>query len=150
MFRSIRRITSIASVAAVATLAACADSSPTGLTNDAAFASGSGTTSSSTATKIEIALTRPADGVYRNAKGKAKYATSANERELQIEVENVPAGTMLTFTVGGSAAGTATADAFGKARLNLNTKLGQTVPMVSTGTTVRVSSPAGVVVTGSF
>lgn len=143
----IRTIRFVAATLAAVALAACSESSPTGVMADAALASGS---SSASATRIEIALTRPADAVYRNAKGKAKYATKTGERELQVEVENVPAGTVLTIAVGGTSAGSATADAFGKARLNLNTTLGQTVPMVSAGTTVTVTSAAGPVVSGSF
>lgn len=148
MFRSIRLI---AAIAAAATLAACSESSPTGVADDAAFAKGSGsTTTSSTASRIEIVLIRPANAVYRSAKGKAKFASKASERELQVEVENVPVGTDLTIALGGTVIGTAKADAFGKARLNLNSTLGQTVPMSVTGQSVTVTSAAGAVVSGSF
>lgn len=143
----------LAAVFAVATLAACSDNSPVGVVasiDSAAQAKGSngGGTAAVTTT---ITLSAPANAAFRSAKGKAKFATKANERELQIEVENVPAGTTLNFSLGGVSLGSAQADAFGKARINRNSKLGDTVPMSVAGMAVSVTTAAGaVVVTGSF
>lgn len=139
---------------AVAALAACSESTPTSVATDAALArgSGNGTASGGSAAatgRVEIVLTRPANAVYRSAKGKAKFTAKAGERELQVEVENVPVGTVLTILVGTSSY-SATADALGKARLNMNSALGQSVPMAVTGAAVTVTSAAGTVVSGGF
>lgn len=138
---------------AVASLAACSDSSPVGVsatTDSAVQAKGSNGGGVSAATTT-IVLSAPANAVFRSAKGKAKFAATANERELQIEVENVPAGTILNVAVGGTSVGSMQADAFGKARLNRNSKLGDTVPMSVAGIAVSVTTATGaVVVSGSF
>jgi hypothetical protein len=147
----------LAAVAAVSLITACSDSSPVGLetSSDATLAKGSGSTvgstTKSTASKVEIILSRPANAVFASAKGKAKFASKPSERELQIEVENIPAGTAVVFMLDGAAIGTATANTLREARLNLNSTLGQTVPMSVTGKSVTVMTAAGgAIVAGSF
>ena len=145
----------LAAVAAATLLAACSETSPVGVdaSVDAALASGSGSgaTSTSTATKTEISLSRPANAVFASAKGKAKFATKTGERELQIEVENIPAGTAVVFLFDGATIGTGTATTLGAARLNLNSKLGQMVPMSVTGKSIAVMTAAGgAIVAGNF
>lgn len=90
---------------------------------------------------------------YPNAKGKAVSKVSAEEKEFQVEIENVKAlaGKRLTVYVGGAPAGSMLVNAFGTARLNRNTNNGQTVPSVSSGTTVQVKTAAGkLVASGKF
>ena len=155
MQRSAFRVISV--VATMVALTACSESSPTGVANDAAAlargssgGSSAGATSS-TRTRVEIALTRPANAVFATAKGKAKFSAKTGERELQIEAENIPAGTAVVFSVGGVAVGTGTANALREVRLNLNSTLGQTVPMSMTGQAVTVTTAAGgMIVAGSF
>lgn len=143
-----RTIRTLAAFAAAATLAACSESGPTAIVSEPAFASGS-SGGGSKKSITEIALTRPANAAYRSAKGKAKFAIKAGERELQVEVENIPAGTVLSIMVGSSSY-SATANALGKARLNVNSTRGQSVPMSVAGAAVTVTSAAGAVVSGSF
>lgn len=148
MFRAITVSVSLA------VLAACSENSPVAPSGtDAAFASGSGSTSksTSTSTKQEILLTVSASSPFQSADGKAKYAAKSGERELQVEIEDIPAGTAVTFAYNGVVFGTATASALGEARVNVNTKLKQTVPMVTAGGKVTVSTAAGVeIASGSF
>jgi predicted PilT family ATPase len=150
MKNSLRILTA---VFAVATLAACSDNSPVGVIaniDSAAQAKGSNG-GGVAATTTTITLSAPANAAFRSAKGKAKFSVSANEREIQVEVENVPAGTVLNFSVGGVSLGSATADAFGKARINRNSKLGDAVPMSVAGLAVSVTTAGGAtVVTGAF
>ncbi|MCC6245889.1 MAG: hypothetical protein IT353_23860 [Gemmatimonadaceae bacterium] len=155
MQRSFLRVISV--VATMTALTACSESSPTGVADDAAAlargSSGGGATASGTATRsrVEITLTRPANAVFATAKGKAKFSSKTGERELQIEAENIPAGTAVVFTVGGVAVGTGTANALREVRLNLNSTLGQTVPMSVAGQAVTVTTAAGgMIVAGSF
>lgn len=144
----------IAVLLPVSLLAACSDGTPVGLSDNApAFGrdASAGSTASATRTRVEIALTPPAGALYANAKGKARFSSKTGERELQIEAENIPAGTAVVFRVGGTVVGTATANALREVRLNLNSALGQTVPPSVTGQAVTVTTAAGgMIVSGSF
>lgn len=117
--------------------------------NGASGASGA-SSSSSNRVRLEIALKGVAP--YANAKGKAKWSSKSSERELQIEIENVAAGTSVNFYVGGAQVGTTqVANALREASINLNTTLGQSVPTSVTGQTVEVKTAAGVLVaSGKF
>lgn len=102
---------------------------------------------SSNETRLEANLS----GVdYPDADGRARYRDRGGEQELQIEVEDGPANTPITFFVGDVAVGSGTTDEFGSARLNLNSDDGDTVPMVEAGTKVSVTAGGGVVVSGVF
>ena len=148
----------VVATASLFVLAACSENSPVAPgTDDAAFAKGSSggsssaTSTNSTRTRVEIALRAPAGAPFTSAKGKAKYAAKSSERELQIEAENIPAGTVVTFMYNGAAIGTGTSSALREVRLNLNSTLGQTVPMVAVGGLISVVTSAGaVIVSGSF
>ncbi len=151
------RFNSIAPIAFLATLslAACADSplSPLGEQAASAAAKGSATTSSTARIRIFAALTVSADSPYRAAKGKAKWdSRDANsKREFEVEVENLPAGTVVEFFVNGTRIGNGTANTFGEASLELSTQLGHTVPTSVSGATVEARTAAGVViVAGAF
>lgn len=141
---------------AAAALSACSDAAPTGAVVDSAsFARGSSrggdNAPSATRQRVEIALTAPSASVLPRANGKAKFSSKPGERELQIEVEDLPVGTAVVFRVGGTQVGTATATALGEARLSLNSTLGQSVPMSVAGQAVTVSTATGgLIVTGSF
>ena len=99
-----------------------------------------------------IALRPPTtDGAFSRANGEAKFENEGGERELEIEVEDVPPGTALVFYVGDVEVARATADSFGNARINLNSDRGGIVPASVAGKTVMVRTPDGVVVvSGSF
>ncbi len=148
MTRSMLRAITVA--ASLVALTACTENSPLEPSVSASLASGS-SSNTSTSSRIEIVLTRDAMSPFAAATGKAKYAAKSGERELQVEVEDIPAGTMITFAYNGVPFGTAAASALGQARVNVNTKLRQTVPMVTAGGIVTASTAAGaVIVRGAF
>ena len=98
-----------------------------------------------------IAL-RPA-AAFPAAKGAAKFKATAEERELQVEVEHIRrlAGMRVTFVVAGKTLGTARVNRFGAAEIERNSQRGQFVPAVQAGTAVKVKTAAGtLIVRGSF
>jgi len=87
------------------------------------------------------------------AKGSAKFKATAEERELQVEVEHVRrlAGKRVVFIVSGKKIATKKVNRFGAAEINRNSERGQFVPAVRAGTSVRVKTAVGVlIVKGSF
>ena len=98
-------------------------------------------------TQLSPPATNPA---YPGASGSAVHRTVGNQRELEVEVEDVPAGTVLTFFYNDTELGTAVADAQGRARIALNTNDGATVPFRVIGATISVQSEGIVVVSGTF
>jgi hypothetical protein len=87
------------------------------------------------------------------AKGSAKFKATAEERELQVEVEHIRrlAGKRVVFVVGGKKLGAAKVSRFGAAEIDRNSQRGQFVPGVQAGTTVKVKTTAGaLIVRGSF
>ncbi len=87
------------------------------------------------------------------AKGSAKFKATAEERELQVEVEHIRrlAGKRVVFIVGGKKIATKKVNPFGAAEINRNSQRGQFVPAVDAGTSVRVKTAAGaLIVKGSF
>ena len=109
-------------------------------------------TTETTVTAPFIVLRAPATNpVFARANGEAKFENEGGERELEIEVEDVPAGTALVFYLGDTELARATADSFGNARINLNSDRGAVVPASVAGKTVSVETPAGeIVVSGTF
>jgi hypothetical protein len=94
-----------------------------------------------------------ATSTFPAAKGSAKFKSTAEERELQVEVEHIRrlAGKRVTFVVAGKKLGTARVNRFGAAQIERNSRNGQLVPAVHGGTTVKVKTAAGaVIVRGSF
>ena len=90
---------------------------------------------------------------FPSAKGTAKYRDRSGEREFQVEVQvsRRLAGSVFTVTVDGVTAGQMTINAFGAGRLSLNSKLGQTVPVVVPGSLVGVTTAVGaIVLAGQF
>jgi hypothetical protein len=84
------------------------------------------------------------------AKGSAKFKATAEERQLEVEVEHVRrlAGKRVTFFVAGSKVGTAKVGALGAAQIE---RRNSAVPAVRAGTAVSVKTAGGVlIVRGSF
>ena len=104
--------------------------------------------------RLIATLTAPVGGTFRHAKGSAHWDTrnTNSKRELEIEVEDVTAGTQVDFFVNNVKVGaTTTVDALGHASINLSTELGQTVPTAAAGLAAEVRTVAGaVIVTGLF
>ena len=87
------------------------------------------------------------------AKGSAKFKATAEERELQVEVEHIRrlAGKRVVFVVGGKKVASAKVNRFGAAEVNRNSERGQFVPAVRAGTSVKVKTAGGaLLVRGSF
>jgi len=100
-------------------------------------------------TRIVLKSAKP----FPAAKGAAKFKATAEERELQVEVEHVRrlAGKRVVFIVGGKKIATKKVNRFGAAEINRNSERGEFVPAVRAGTSVRVKTVAGVlIVKGSF
>ena len=102
-------------------------------------------------TIMEIILTGAPS--FTSAKGKAKFTVKGGQRELEIEVENLNriAGQSVGFFVGGASVGTGIVSALGQADLELNTRLGHTVPASVAGLAVAVRTADGTLIaSGSF
>ena len=109
-------------LAALTSLAACGETSPVGPSSTAASFSKNGASSSSkggnvTETKLEVHL--KADAAFPVVSADAKFESKGTERQLEIEVEHLAPGTVVTFRLGGVVIGTATANSFGDAELSL-------------------------------
>ena len=119
---------------ALAALASGCDFSPTAPTSTAS-------------TVLRPPTTDPA---FPAASGNANYRRSGDQRELHVEVEDVPEGTELDFLYNGTSFASATVNAEGRARIDLDTDDGDTVPAVVIGVTISVESGGVVVVSGRF
>lgn len=159
--RSIRA--AIALVASAVAFTACASdaTAPTAaaanaLSLDHSSSAGTNATSAQSASRIRLIanLTPIAGGGFGRASGKAKWDSRNNNavRELEMEVEDVRAGTQVQFFVNGVRYGaTVTVDALGNARIALSTQLGDTVPMAAAGLKAEVRTTGGsVIVRGVF
>ena len=137
---TIRTALRFAAAIAVTTLAACADNSVTGADQQVVSAKAA-------STRVQISLTAPAGAPFRTAKGKAKW--DSRNPELEIEAENIPAGTGVVFMLGGVQVGTGTASALRAVSLNLR---GAAATASVTGKSVSVNraSDGAVIVRGSF
>jgi hypothetical protein len=90
---------------------------------------------------------------FAGAKGEAKFRDRGGEREFQVEAEMSPrfAGAVFTVWVDSQAVGGMVINAFGQGRLSLNSKRGQTVPPIHSGSVVKVKTATGdVVLSGQF
>jgi hypothetical protein len=90
---------------------------------------------------------------YPNAKGTAKYKAEGGEREFQVELENARslAGKTLNLYVNGAKVGTMRVNNLGVGRFERNSDLGQSVPMIRSGSSVQIKTATGaLVVSGSF
>ena len=75
---------------------------------------------------VERKATLTAAGVDTDASGEAEIEFPKNaptEQEVEFSVRNVAAGTVLTFVIDGTAVGSATADAKGRAELELDVRI---------------------------
>lgn len=99
---------------------------------------------------VKIILT-PAPGIAAKASAKLKIKAAEQEFEVEAQLSRKLAGTTLGVTVGDQVVGTMTVNALGKAKLNLNSELGQTVPTITTGTLIGVVNANGnILLAGQF
>lgn len=142
-----RHITIVLGAIALGTATTACEQALAPIQEQPALSRGSGS-GSSNETRLEANLT----GVdYLDADGRARYRDRGGEQELQIEVEDGPANTDVTFWIDGRQVGpVVTTDGFGSARLNLNSDDGDDVPSIGDGTDVSVRAGGLVVVSGMF
>lgn len=101
--------------------------------------------------KLEARLrTVAGDTTFRGAEGHAEFESRTTEIKFKISVEHIAAGTVVNFFVGTTMVGSATTRG-GEAEFNLESKKGDTVPIVAAGTAVSAQTAAGhVIVSGTF
>jgi hypothetical protein len=87
---------------------------------------------------------------FPNAKGSAKYQASSGERELQVEVEHIGvlAGKHVNVFVNGSRLASPVVNRLGKIEVERNTERGQSVPVIRSGSVVRVRTLGGTLIAG--
>ncbi|MDX6534290.1 MAG: hypothetical protein QOF68_2034 [Gaiellales bacterium] len=94
-----------------------------------------------------------AGDAYPSATGKAKYKKDGSNRELEVEVQHIRslAGKRVNVFVNGNKIGSPLVNRFGNANLNRDTQLGQAVPNIVDGSTVRVKTLGGTLIaSGTF
>jgi hypothetical protein len=90
---------------------------------------------------------------YRSATGSSQYQSQPGQSEFQAEVEHLRAlaGKQLLVKVNGSTVGKMKVSRLGQADLTLNSELGQSVPAITAGVLVNVTTNTGtVVVSGRY
>jgi len=88
---------------------------------------------------------------YPKATGAAKY-TTGSQREFQVEVDHVKvlAGKTLNVFVDGKKVGSMLVNSLGIGHLNLDTALGNKVPLIKAGSKVVVKFGSVLVTSGTF
>jgi hypothetical protein len=99
--------------------------------------------------RIQIPLT--STGVVPAAKGRARYEADTTRRKLNIEAENLIGleGRPAVFYVKGVVVGRSTVTV-GRTKFEVDTDLGQNVPVIAAGTTVTIVINGRAIVRGSF
>lgn len=140
-----RWLSVVSALAIAGSAAACGE----GLGPNADAAPVSLASGSSNEQRAEIQLTAAAG--FPDAGGKARFRDRGGEREIQIGVEDAPTNVQVSFVVGGDVVGTGMTDAFGDAKINLNSDRGDNVPLSVAGLSVAVQTAEGaVIVSGAF
>jgi hypothetical protein len=87
---------------------------------------------------------------FPNATGKAVSKVNGSERELEVDVQHIRslAGKRVNVIVNGHSIATPKVNSLGHFTVNRNTGLGQTVPTIKAGSTVRVRTLGGTLVAG--
>lgn len=90
---------------------------------------------------------------FPGATGKAVYKVNGSERELEIDLQHIRAlaGKHVNVNVNGSRLASPLVSSLGHFTVNRNTGAGQRVPVIKTGSTVRVRTLGGTLVaSGTF
>ncbi len=90
------------------------------------------------------------NGVLPN--GYAQYEIHSSRTELEVRVRqiNLPIGTSLTVSVNGATAGQLILENNGEGRLRLRSDRGQTIPTITSGTTITVNYGNATILSGIF
>lgn len=95
-------------------------------------------------------LTGPTlNGVLPNGFGQYEFHSSRVELEVRVRQVNLPGGTMLNVLVNNVTAGQMFVSG-GEARLRLRSDNGQTVPVVTAGSTITIVNGAATILSGTF
>ena len=90
---------------------------------------------------------------FPGATGKAVYKVNGSERELEVDLQHIRAlaGKHVNVNVNGSRLASPLVSSLGHFTVNRNTGAGQRVPVIKTGSTVRVRTLGGTLVaSGTF
>jgi hypothetical protein len=107
----------------------------------------------STLGTVNREITLHPSSAFPRASGNSQYQSQPGQAEFQAEVEHVVAlkGQLVTVSVSGVMIGKARVSSLGIAHLERNTELGQKVPAITAGSTVKISTAAGaVIVSGKY
>jgi hypothetical protein len=113
-----------------------------------AFAPAASASGGSTTTTRSIALHGSVS--FPNATGKAVYKVGGGERELQIEVEHILVlrGRHVNVFVNGNKIASPVVSSLGQIHVERNTDRGQSVPTITSSSTVRVRTLGGTLIAG--
>ncbi len=102
-------------------------------------------------TKLEARLTSTAKGKSL-ASGKAKFEMRSDRIRLSVEVEDVLATKEVEVFVNGASIGTVAIDAVGGADINLDSRDGDSVPILKAGdlVEVRATSDGALILSGTL
>jgi hypothetical protein len=122
----------------------------------AAFAGKSAAKAGSSAQKaqnVNLQIQLKGRHAYPRATGSSQYQAQPSQSEFQAEVEHVRslAGNQLLVRVNGSTVGKMKVSRQGRAALTLSSELGQSVPTISVGAKVTVTTGTGTLIaSGSY
>ena len=98
-------------------------------------------------TELLTPINNPA---FPDAGGTAVHTAAGTDRAIEVEVHGVPPGTALAFFYNGTHFAAATANSLGRARIQLRTADGDSVPFSVQSAVIRVESEGVLVVSGTF
>ena len=90
---------------------------------------------------------------FPGATGKAVYKVNGSERELEVDLQHIRslAGKHVNVNVNGSRLASPLVSSLGHFTVNRNTGAGQRVPVIKTGSTVRIRTLGGTLIaSGTF
>lgn len=87
---------------------------------------------------------------YPKATGSSQYQSQGSQRELQVEVDHLKSltGQHVNVFVNGTKWASPTVSSLGIAQVDKNTDVGQSVPTINHGSTVRVRTTSGTLIAG--
>jgi hypothetical protein len=85
-------------------------------------------------------------------KARARYEerNNASRRKFNFQVEMARPGQVFTVSAAGNVVGTATVDAFGRGKFELDSSLGHSVPTLASGTLIEVRNNGTVIMSGQL
>ncbi|MEQ1643720.1 MAG: FG-GAP-like repeat-containing protein, partial [Pyrinomonadaceae bacterium] len=96
-------------------------------------------------------LTGPTlNGVLPNGFASYELHSSRTELEVRVRQVNLPIGTSLSVVVNGNSVGSMSVQSGGEGRLRLRSDNGQTVPVVTSGSTISVRNGSATILSGTF